>query len=85
MHVETIERIIFHFELIRVFIRMPANKNLKDYKFQRRTPGYVTIDSWKRLRLMPIVGTWDFVVIDGHGSFPHWNTTLETLRATYKR
>lgn len=80
-----IEQTIFDLEEVRITIRAPTNITMGDYIYTRKAAGNASITEWLLQRVIPIIGGYEVVVIDGTGAIPHGRTKMETLRASYGR
>ena len=80
-----IEQAVYELEEIRIVIRAGVREVMDDFVYERKAAANTSITEWLEQRIVPIVGRYPVVVVDGTGALPHGRTKLEKLRESYAK
>jgi hypothetical protein len=84
--VRDFEKKILELEEIVIVVRASPNDEIDDYPYERMAAGNTSISNWIEQRIRPVLGSRDFVIINGeHNTAPHGRTKLSTLRDGYEK
>lgn len=85
IRIEDFEKKVFEVEGIGIVVRAPVGTMVGDYPYTRANAGNSRITEWLERRVQLAIGDeYDVAIVDGRGSKPRLNMTIETLRATYR-
>lgn len=85
MNVWEFEKTVYELEEVRIVIRAPWRSQVADYGYERAASAGTSVTSWLEARVLPAIGDFEVVVLDGGGSVPHGRTRMSTLRDSYER
>lgn len=87
--IKTFEKKVFDVEGIRIVVRGPANGKVEAYGYSNRLADNKTLSEFRKTRLASCSNSvpegYEVAVIKGDGSLPRAQTTLGTVRSSYKK
>ncbi len=85
MNAQHFEETVREIEGITIRIRSRKYDEIGDFRYERKAAGRMTVRHWLNTRIYPSVGDdIEVSVIDGAGFEPYGQTTLDTLRDSYR-
>lgn len=85
MTVQEFENKVWQMDRVRVIVRAPAGKQVKDYKHKNAAQGNWRITEYIDKRLKPLIDDLEVMILEGDGEQPHGGSLLDSVRQSYKR
>lgn len=70
-------------EGIFIIVRGDPDDSVGNYDYQRMLSGNSSISDLRSGRIEPLLGNYDYVILDGDLESPHGRTKLSTVRDSY--
>jgi hypothetical protein len=76
---------VWDIEAIRLIVKCEDAHMVDEYDFSNSAQQNWSVTEWLRNRILPRIGDYECIVIQGNGEEPHGRTLLRNVRASYAK
>jgi hypothetical protein len=84
VQIREFEQAVWRVDRLRLLVRAPKEATVQDYDWIKAADQGMTLTEYRKTRIEPRIGDYEFSVVNGSGEIPKGNTKIGTLRDSYR-